>query len=218
MDKTKNFLASKTFQGLIVMVLTSLFGSYLGEGEVAEIAQGVIMILGALWAAWGRISAKKGIALGKGSVGLTALVLAVSLSACAGKTAIEQVMDLPGPDQARFYAGQLGQTWLDLDEAYRRAWVDATPDEKEWLAKNFKPAIELAKPVVDSVISAAKAWTIAAEDCPDGVQSAEAESAELSARLALCEETRTNYEALYQEALNILAQAQAVYLKFQKEI
>lgn len=218
MDKSKNFLASKTFQGLIIMVLTSLFGNSLGEGEVAEVAQGIVMILGALWAAWGRVSAKKGIALGKGGIGLTALALVVLLPACAGKTAVEQVAELPGPDQARFYAGQLGQTWLDLDDAYRLAWEDASLDEKAWLAKNLKPAIELARPVVDSLISAAKAWTIVAEDCPAGDQSAEAESAKLSAQMALCEEKQTDYEALYQEALNVLAQAQAIYLKFKQEI
>jgi hypothetical protein len=216
MNDTKNFLASKTLQGILVMVLTFLFGDQFGDPEYAQIAEGVAILAGGVWALWGRVTADKKLTLGKGKSGLMAslaLVLAVSVTGCAGKTAIEQVAEMPGSDQARFYAGQLAQTWLDLDDGYRDAWVTASAKDKKWMSENLKPAIETAKPVVDSLVSTAKAWTVAAKKCPDGVTTAETDNATMAADLALCDETRSKYEGLYKEAVNVLAQAQSLYTK-----
>lgn len=204
MNDTKNFLTSKSFQGTLVMVLTALFGDQLGESDAADVARGIAILLAAVWTIWGRIQAKKRLTLGKGKSGLMTslvLVLAVSVTGCAGTTAIEQVSQLPGPDQARFYAGQLARTWLDLDDGYRSVWVTASPQDKQWMSDKLKPAIEMARPVVDSLISAAKVWTIAAE------QSSAATSAEMQHAAMSTDQARRDYEALKAEAENLLHRA-----------
>lgn len=212
MNDTKNFLASKTFQGIIAMLLVTLFGSQLGESDSAKIAEGVALLASAAWAAWGRCTAKKNVALGKGKSGLMSILLLVAVFSAG--CAIKQVAQHPPHEQARFYAAQLGQTWLDMDEGYRLAWVNATPTEKKWMSEKLKPAIETAKPVVDSAISAAKAWSIAIRDCGD---SPEADSATMSAALARCEQAQIDYEALSSEAFNLIEQAQALYLTIKKK-
>jgi hypothetical protein len=66
---TKNFLMSKTFQGLILMVLTLVLpklGITLGDAEMNQVAMIVLQALAALWIAIGRIAASKGVSLGVG--------------------------------------------------------------------------------------------------------------------------------------------------------
>lgn len=215
MADTKNVLRSKTFQGIIGMVVVSLVGVFdisLTDSEVGKIVEALVILGSAGWAIWGRCNADKKLTLGKGQSGLILPLLLVTVMAtgCATKTPIEQVAELPGPDQARFYAGELGRTWLDLDEGYRLAWATATPGEKQWMSDNLKPAIQAAKPVVDGAVSAAKAWTVAVRGCPEGTTTAEAESASMSAVLARCEDAESKFHDLYIEALNLLAQAREI--------
>lgn len=212
MNDTKNFLASKTFQGIIAMLLVTLFGSQLGKSEAAKIAEVVALVASAAWAAWGRCTANKGVALGKGKSGLMSLLLLVA--AFSAGCAVKQVAQHPAHEQARFYAEQLGQTWLDMDEGYRLAWAKATPAEKKWMSEKLKPVIETAKPVVDSVLSAAKAWSVAIRDCGT---SPEANNATMSAALARCEQAEIDYQALYSEALNLIDQAQTLYLTIKEK-
>jgi len=208
--ETKNFLTSKTFQGILLMLLGVLLprlGVDFGNAEMAAMADDIVVALGALWAAYGRIAAKKSIALGKGN-GVTAALLlcliALPLPACG----VKQVAQQPAHEQARFYAQQLGLAYLDLSEGYIAAYPSMTPEQQQWCGKNLKPALEKLKIVSDAALSAAKAWSLAIDKCGDGVTD---QTEEGQAALAECDSARQRYEELAVEAANLLAKAKELY-------
>lgn len=190
MNETKFFLSSKTFQGILVMILAALlprFGLEFGDTELAGLASDIALGIGALWAAVGRVTAKKSVSLGKGNaVAACLLVLLVPLMGCA----IKKVADAPAHEQARFYADQLGKAYLDLSEGYIDAYPDMTTDEQAWCGKNLKPVLERFKMLADGTISAAKAWSLAVDDRAG----LDAKSEEAQAALARSDQARKRYD------------------------
>ena len=227
MNGSKNFLASKTYQGIILMVLIKVLaavlpklGIELPDSELTYMAEQLIFAAGAVWAAVGRATAKKDVALGKGSVALALLLCVGMTTGCA----IKQVSQYPAHEQARYYVDQMGQTYIDLHNEYLKAWPSLTPDQKKWAGENLKPVMSKAKITIDMAIGAAKAWSIAAEKCDavqapaaatdNGTQSDSAKLAALESDLANCEAARLDYEALAKEAMDLLDSAQRLYRSF----
>lgn len=207
MNETKNFLLSKTFQGILVMLLGVLLprlGLDFGDAELSGLAADLALIGGTIWAVVGRITAKKTLALGRGGVVMILLCLVLPLAACG----VRKVSEAPPQDQARFYAQQVALTYLDISEGYRAAWPSLTPEKQAWCSEHLKPVLQKLRTASDALLSAAKAWTIAAEDC----DTAEAQSA-----LASCDAARARYEALAAEAASIVASAQELYSQITEE-
>jgi len=225
---SKNFLASKTYQGIIVMVLVKILavvlpklGVELPDTDLTYMAEQLIFAAGAVWAAIGRATAKKSVALGKGSVTLALLLCVGMATGCA----IKQVSQYPAHEQARFYTEQMGRTYIDLHNGYLEAWPSLSPEQQKWAGEKLKPVMNKAKIAIDMAIGAAKTWSIAAEKCgaaqgevsvtESGTQSDSAQLAALESDLANCEAARINYEALAKEAMDLLNSAQLLYQSFQ---
>lgn len=215
MNSSKNFLMSKTYQGIIVMLLVRLLsfllpklGIQLPDAELTGIAEQILFGMGALWAAYGRATAKQPVALGKGAP--VVLMLFVCLSTgCA----LKEVAQYPPQAQARYYAEQLATTYLDLSEGYRTAYSDLSSDQQKWAGENLKPLLNRAKHIVDMTLSAAKAWTIAVEKDPS-VSSGSSDSetlAAIEADQARRQAARSKYERLKSEAEDLLEQAAKLY-------
>jgi uncharacterized protein YoaH (UPF0181 family) len=221
---SKNFLASKTYQGIIVMILVKIMaavlpklGVELPDTDLTYMAEQLIFAAGAVWAAVGRATAKKDVALGKGSVALALLLCVGTTTGCA----IKQVAQHPAHEQARFYAAELGRTYIDLHNGYLEAWPSLTSEQQVWAGEHLKPVMNKAKIAIDMAIGAAKTWSIAAEKCEaidvearaddNGTQSDSAQLAALESDLAKCEAARIDYEALAKEAMDLLDSAQRLY-------
>lgn len=225
MNGSKNFLTSKTYQGIILMILVKVLaavlpklGIELPDTDLTYMAEQFIFAAGAVWAAIGRATAKKDVALGKGSVTLALLLCVGMVTGCA----IKQVSQYPAHEQARYYVAQMGQTYIDLHNEYVKAWPTLTPDQRKWAGENLKPVMSKAKITIDMAIGAAKAWSIAAEKCTaaqapvtdNGTQSDSAKLAAFESNLANCEAARIDYEALVKEAMDLLDSAQRLYQSF----
>lgn len=63
MEAVKNFLLSKTIQGVLVLALGSLFKIHTDSATLTEIINSAITAAGALWAIYGRVTATKKISL-----------------------------------------------------------------------------------------------------------------------------------------------------------
>jgi uncharacterized protein YoaH (UPF0181 family) len=224
---SKNFLASKTYQGIIIMILVKVMaavlpklGVDLPDTDLTYMAEQLIFAAGAVWAAVGRATAKKDVALGKGSVVLALLLCVGMTTGCA----IKQVAQHPAHEQARYYAEQMGRTYIDLHNGYLEAWPSLTPEQQAWAGENLKPVMNKTKIAIDMAIGAAKTWSIAAEKCEsvqveasaadNGAQSDSAQLAALESDLAKCEAARIDYEALATEAMDLLDSAQRLYQSF----
>lgn len=185
---TKSFLASKTFQGLIVMILSLLLpklGLQLGDADTQQLATYIIQALAALWIAFGRITASKGITItgsGSGPAKLGAVVLALfiatgGLSACAVKSA----QSMTGPERARAVSYELLVTWQDAYNGYKAMLPGLPPDDQAKLKATVAPAIDRAKPAVLALASAASIWTVTAEHNATAAQEVQALAEDASA-------------------------------------
>lgn len=207
MNETKNFLLSKTFQGILVMILGVLLprlGLDFGDAELSGMAADLAVAAGTIWAVVGRITAKKNLALGRGGAAMILLCLVLPLAACA----VKAISEAPPHDQARFYADQVARTYLDISEGYRAAWPSLTPEEQAWCSEHLKPVLKKFKTTADALLSAAKAWTIAVED---------SDTAEAQAALDNCDAARRRYEDLAAEAASIMASAHELYAQITEE-
>lgn len=191
---TKNFLASKTFQGLIIMVLTLVLpklGVRLADADTQQIAEILIQCIAAAWIAIGRITASKGITLGTADSGgaankLGALLLVASLGLGLGVTgcAMKTISQLTGPEQARVAAQELLLTWQGAYEQYTALEPTFTPDERAKAQATVAPAINRAKPAVLAFASAANIWTITAGQNATAGQEVQAIAAEAGSIVA----------------------------------
>lgn len=177
---TKNFLMSKTFQGLIVMVLTIVLpklGLTLGDAEMQQLSVIVIQALAALWIAIGRVTASKGVSLGSGAapdekgfvrsdavVGLCVALAIVGFSlSFLGGCALKSVAEMSGPERARVVAQEFMLTWKDAYTRYKAAESALTGEELQQARSTVAPAINRAKTVVIALSSAADLWSITAD-------------------------------------------------------
>lgn len=211
MNETKNILLSKTFQGILVMILGALLprlGLDFGDAELGQVANDLILAGGALWAAWGRITAKKGVTMGRGAKNCLVFVCAFTIAALAAGTtgcAVKKVSEAPAYEQARFYAQQVGKSYLDISEGYRAVYPSLSPEKQAWCGKELLPVLLQFKNVSDAMISAAILWSDIAEGGISGG------SAEASAALASSDAARKRYEELAAQAANLMATAQTLY-------
>lgn len=185
---TKSIIASKTFQGLIVMILSLLLpkmGLQLADTEMQQLAVYVMQAASIAWIAIGRITAKKGISItgsteGAAKVGSVILLLAISaggLTACAAKS----IASMTGPERARAVSYELLVTWQDAYTSYKSMLPTMAPDAQAKAKATIAPAIDRAKPAVLALASAASIWTVTAEHNATAAQETQALAEDASA-------------------------------------
>ena len=185
---TKSFLASKTFQGVIVMILSLLLpklGLQLADADMQQLAVYVMQAASIAWIAIGRITASKRITItgkvnGPAKLGAAILALYIAtggLSACALKSA----QSMTGPARARAVAYELLVTWQDAYSGYQSLLPTVPPDEQAKLKATIAPAIDRAKPAVLTLASAASIWSVTAEHNATAAQETQALAEDASA-------------------------------------
>lgn len=168
MVDTKNVLASKGIQGPVaalaglLMIVLPRLGVQLGDGETMTVAGCVVVLLGALWGAIGRVAASTRLTLGRANRGGTALVLLMAVAILAGGCAVKKVAAMSGPDAARSVSYELLQTYRDLHASYLDAYPGLSPDKQALAREKVAPAMDKAKLALLALASAANGWSLAA--------------------------------------------------------
>lgn len=200
---SKNFLVSKTLQGIVVMLLAYFLpklGVTLGDAEMQNFAQTILVILGGAWSAYGRATASKSLAAGKGKQaghGNPLLFLFLALAVLLGGCAAKNIAKMSGPDAARSVAYELLQAYRDLHASYLDTLPKLSPERQALARRDMAPKMDQARRVLLALASAANAWSIAVAEDND---------------LA-----KAKFQALWAEAANILHQAQTLYANLTRE-
>ncbi|XPV77669.1 MAG: hypothetical protein ACNI27_07060 [Desulfovibrio sp.] len=219
---SKHFLASKTFQGIIGMVLVALLGEFLSDSEAAKVAEGIGFLVSTCWAAYGRSVAEGTVSVkgrGKGGGKATAAMLMILCVGMSTGCAVKKVSEHPAHEQARFYAQELGRTYLDMSNGYIAAFPQLSKDQQVWAGKEVKPALEKIKLLTQMTLSAAISWSVLEEK----IWKIESETdgkagAELQAVLAKRDAAREKYQTLAKETNELITAAQAFYKSFKLEM
>lgn len=158
----KNFLFSKTFQGILIMLLAYLlpkFGVVMGDDELASMAVDVGMALGTIWALYGRVTAAKQITLGKAVP--TLLLIAMLLPACAAWKSATPTQ------KASITAQESAKAYIKLHDVYLNLHAALPDNERTMLESKVAPIMNTLKKTLIVFTDATILWNNTGTKPPD---------------------------------------------------
>jgi hypothetical protein len=174
----KNFLASKTIQGVLVTLLGILlpkFGLDLGGEEVSQVAEALLILAGIGWTVYGRAKASGGLTVGKAKnaapLVLVLVMLPGLLGGCAATTSGTRGTGegLTALETAMTAGDKMSDLWLEVSGLYDSLMLTASAEVQSKLKSEIAPVINEAQEALVAYNGLVIAWA----ETGDGATEAE---------------------------------------------